>query len=271
METEHEKKKKEGNNFLKSNYFMIAGAVILILIVWFGFKALISSFEDYRVTLVDAPKEVAAGGIATITWRIDGPPTTINRTTAYLGTVSNPGDFNKDTKSQDASYTDFVKDFADGKYDIPLQFVGNIKITAVGKYYFRLYALIKDKNYWSDEYTFEVKPADYKISLVNSPKQLGIDDISTFTWSIDGPPTTINSTAVYFGPVSFPGELGKDIRPQDTKYTDFVRDFAGGRYNIPLQFVGNMKIATAGAYFFRVHAFINGGHYWTDEYTFEAK
>lgn len=262
---------KSVQDFSQNKYLWIIGTLILLFVGWFGLKALISSFEDYRVTFVDAPKEVDAGSIATFTWRVDGPPTTINHTSIRLGMVSTAGSLGKEVKPQDTKYADFVKEFASGKYGIPLQFVGNIRMDTIGKYYFRVYALVKNKHYWSDEYTFEVKKADYKISLVSTPKQVGVDTLTAFTWRIDGPPTTVNHTVVYLGNISVPGKLGKEVKPQDTKYTDFVRDFASGKYDIPLQFVGNAKIATAGSYFFRAYAVINGRNYWTDEGTFEAK
>lgn len=258
-------------NIASNKYLWIIGAVILIVAGWFGIKTLLGSFEGYKLTLIDAPKEVSTGSVATFTWRIDGPPTTIGYTAVHLGTISNPGELGKEVKPGDTKYPDFVKDFTTGKYDVPLQFVGNIRMDNPGKYYFRVYATIKDKNYWTDEYTLEVKPTDYKISIFNYLKEVIAGNVATFTWRVDGPPTTINHTSMRFGTVSTPGTLGKEVKPSQTKYKDLIRDFTNGKYDIPLQFVGNVKIATAGAYFFRGYASINGQNYWTEEYTFEAK
>lgn len=269
MENENKESSKLA---IDTNKFVwIAGALILLVAGWFGFKAITSPFENYKVTLVDAPKEVTVGSTTTFTWRVDGSPATINHTAVYYGTVSNPGDLEKDVKPTDTKYADFVKDFADGKYDIPLQFVGNTKIDAVGVYYFRVHALVKDKNYWSDEYTFEVKPLDYKVSIINALKEVDAGKIASFTWRVDGPSATINHTSIRFGTVSNPGDLGKDVKPADTNYTELIKDFATGKYDIPLQFVGNVKIPAAGTYYFRGYAVIDDQHYWTDEYTFEAK
>ena len=135
----------------------MGGALFWGAVVWFGFRMVMGSGADYNVTLIDSPKDIPAGGFATFTWRIDGFPATINHASVYFGTVSNSGTLGKDIKPAETKYTDFVKDFADGKYDIPLQFVGNIKVDNPGKYYFRVHALIKDKHYWTDEYTFDVK------------------------------------------------------------------------------------------------------------------
>lgn len=271
---ESEEKKPEANisqDTVQNKYFWIIGAVIILILGWFGWN-LIAGAEDYKISLVDGPKQTVAGGVVTFTWRIDGSPTTINHTAVYFGTVSSPGVLEKDVKQADTKYTGIVKDFDNGKYNIPLQFIGNAKVGAAGKYYYRLHATIKNKNYWSDEYTFEVKPAgDYQVSIINAPKEANIGQTVTITWRVDGAPTTINHTSIHFGEVSTPGNLGKAVKPSETKYTDLIKDFASGKYNIPLQFVGNIKIATPGALFYRGHALINGKNYWTDEGTFEVK
>lgn len=255
----------------QNKYFWIIGAVLLLLAGVFGWKMIFGE-GDYKVTLVNAPQERVAGSNVTFTWRIDGPSTTINHTSVHYGTISNPGILEKEVKPQDTKYTDLVKDFASGKFDIPLQFIGNTVIASPGKYYFRVHALVKDKNYWSEEYTLDVKPTgDYQVSLIDAPKELSAGAVATFTWRIDGVPTTINHTAVHFGQISTIGKLGKEVKPEETEYTDMVNDYASGSYNIPLQFVGNTKIATSGSYFFRVHALIDEKNYWTDESTFEVK
>ncbi len=266
----------------------IIGAIVLLVAGWFSYKALISSVEDYKVTLVDAPKQVESNAIGTFTWRVDGPPTTINHTSVHLGTTSNLGDLGKEVKPADTKYTEMVSDFANGNYNIPLQFVGNIKMMGVGKYYFRVHASVKDKNYWSDEYSLDVVKAttvsgEYRVTLLYPPKSVALNvlpkdikdatmgGVVNFTWRLDGPPATINHTAVHFGLVSNPGILGQETVPADTKYTDMVTDFAKGNYNIPLQFVGNTKITTAGTYYFRAHAMVAGKNIWTDEFSFTAK
>lgn len=274
MEDQNKKTKEmevDLQNITSNKYLWIIGAVILLVVGWFGMKTLLSSFEGYKLTLIDAPKEVSSGNVATFTWRIDGPPTTTNRTVVYFGQESSPGDLGKDVKPAETKYTDFVKDFNNGKYDIPLQFIGNIRMDKPGKYYFRVYAMIKDKNYWSDEYTLEIKPSDFKISIINFPKEAIEGNVASFTWRIDGPPTAINHTSIRFGTVSTPGSLDKEVKPVQTKYTDSVKDFANGKYDIPLQFVGNAKMTTAGIYYFRGYALINGKNYWTDEYILEVK
>lgn len=281
---EEENKDQQEIKIPQNKFLWIFGGIILLIAAWFGYKTLISSVEDYKVSLVDAPKQIDTGGTATFTWRVDGPPASINHTSVHMGLESNPGELAKDIKPGDTKYTEMVSDFANGDYNVPLQFIGNIKMLKEGKYFFRVHALIKDKNYWSDEFTFDVvkSSGEHKISILYPPKSLTlpvlpadkeatIGGVVTFTWRIDGPSTTINHTTIYYGLVSNPGVMTAVIRPADTKYTDFVKDFDNGNYNIPLQFVGNTTIKIAGTYYFRGYTIINGKNYWTDEYTFTAK
>ena len=269
MEEEH---KKETSDFTSNKYVWIIGGIILLIVGWFGVKTIFAPSDFYQVTLVDAPKEVESGQSITYTWRINGSPTTINHTSVHFGTISNAGELGMEVKPADTKYTDNVRDFADGKYDIPLQFVGNTVISTPGKYYFRVHALIKDKNYWSNEYVIDVMPSDYRVSLVNAPAQAGAGQTITFTWKVEnGTPVSINHTSVHFGLESNPGQLGKEIRPSDTTYKDFIKDFANGKYTVPLQFVGNTKIILPGTYYYRVHAVINEQNYWSDEGILEIK
>lgn len=263
---------KESTEDLSANKLVwIAGAIILLIAGWFGLRAIFASMENYRLTLVDAPKEVNATSTATFTWRIDGPSAAINHTAVHLGTTSQPGELGTDVKPENTSYKLMVQDFANGNYNIPLQFIGNIVMETPGIYYYRVHAQIKNKEYWSDEYSLEVKIQDYKVTILNAPSEVVEDSVFAFTWRIDGIPTTINHTSIHFGTVSQPGELDKEVAPQDTKYSDLIKDFAKGNYNIPLQFVGNSTIARPGTYYYRGHAVINGQNYWTAESTLEVK
>ena len=253
-----------------SKLFLVLGVIILLIVGFIGVKVLVTG-KSYKVILVNAPKEAEADITTTFTWRIDGPPATINHTSVHYGIVSDPGEKDLKAKPEDTKYTDFVKDFASGDYNIPLQFVGNTVMSTAGTYYFRAHALIDGKNYWTDEYTMEIKPQGYSISVVNAPTSASVGLPITITWDINGPPTVVNSTTVRFGPESNPGVLGSDIEPQDTTYTNEVTDFIKGTYNIPFRFVGNVKIASEGAYFFRAHTVISGNNIWSDEFQLEAK
>lgn len=270
--TEHTKQepKSASPDMMTNKIVWIVGAVILLLVGWFGLKPIIAPTVDYKVTLIDAPKEVNTGGIATFTWRVDGSASTIHNTAVHFGATSNPGDLDKQVQPSNTKYTDFVKDFANGNYNVPLQFIGNQKFDQEGTYYFRVHALINDKNYWSDEYSFDVKKGEPKVTILDIPKTASAGQTITFTWRVDGPPTSINHTSIHFGTVSEPESLDVNIAPADTKYTDLVKEFASGKFDIPLQFVGNAQIEKPGIYYLRGHAIVDGKNYWTDEYTLEV-
>ena len=263
-------KKEESNEsieFSGNKIVWIIGAIVLLIAGYFGLRAIFASMENFRLTLIDAPKEVNATSTATFTWRIDGPSATINHTSVHLGTTSQPGELGFDVKPENTPYKLLVQDFANGNFNIPLQFVGNIVVDTPGIYYYRVHATIKNKEYWSDEYSLEVKIQDYKVTILNAPTEVTEDQVFAYTWRVDGVPTAINHTSIHYGSVSNPGVLGKDVAPEDTKYTDLVKDFVKGDYSIPLQFVGNTTITKPGTYYFRGHAIINNENYWTDEYT----
>ncbi len=257
-------------NVQGSKLFLVLGVIILLIVGFIGVKVLVTG-KSYKVILVDAPKEAETGKTTTFTWRVDGPPAIINHTAVHYGIVSDPGEKSSSVKPEDTKYTDFVKDFASGDYNIPLQFVGNTMISTSGTYYFRVHTLVDGKNYWTDEYTLEVKPQGYSISFASATTTATVGQPVTFTWDINGPPTVVNTTTILFGLESNSEVLGSDVAPTDTKYTNKVSDFIKGTYNIPFRFIGNVKIATEGAYFYRAHTVIDGKNIWSDEYKLEVK
>lgn len=252
-----------------SKIIWIAGAILLLGLGGLVFKNLLLP-PSYKITLLDAPKQVAQGSLATFTWRLDGPPATISHTAVYFGQVSNPGDLGLDVAPENTKYTEFSKEFDQGEFGIPLVFVGNSPMSELGEYFFRVQALINGKNYWSQEQTLTVIKGEYKAVIIDAPAKVTAGTVSTFTWRVDGPSATIPSTAVYVGKTSIPGVLGKDVKPERTGYNFATDEYIRGNFKIPLQFIGNLKIATPGAYFYRVHAGINGENYWSEERTLEA-
>ncbi|OGG02723.1 hypothetical protein A2W14_02220 [Candidatus Gottesmanbacteria bacterium RBG_16_37_8] len=112
---------------------------------------------------------------------------------------------------------------------------------------------------------------EYTIGIVNLPADVIERGFATFTWNINGPPTTIKSTSVYFGQQSTPGNLTKDILPQNTKYSQSLKEFQSGNFAVPLVFVGNQTLTKAATYFARAYAQINGNNYWSDEKSFTVK
>ena len=268
--TTHSKKE---NGFNPAIFVWGLAGLLILAAGYLAIKAILAPFNEHKLILVDVPKEAFMGSVATFTWRIDGSPTTTTTTSVRLGAKSNPGELSKETKPGDTSYTETLPDFANGEINIPLQFVGNMKMPpAAGTYYYRVHALIDGKNYWTPEGVVDVKPAEWKVILLDGPKTAVAGKTTTFTWRVEGPGTEINQTSVYFGKVSTPGSLPKTADVASTTYTvDMIKDFANGKYTIPLSFIGNIQIATAGSYFYRVHALVNGENVWGDEGTIDIK
>lgn len=224
------------------------------------------------IALVDGPGELVEGDIATFTWHVGGPTKIIHTTTIYYGTTSAPGALGDYITPGDAHYTYQLKDFLQGDYAVPLRFVGSINQLTPGTYFYRAYAAIDGKHYWSGEHTFVVKPRPkHEIKLLQYPSSVSAGGIATFTWEIDGPATTTGFTAIVGGKQSKPGTLEASVDIPKTPYAIMVQDFINGTYNVPLRFIGNAKVQDAGVYYFRALAFINGKNIWSDEYSFTAK
>jgi len=148
---------QEKKQFL-SRYLWVVGSILLVIFGYAVWKMVSSPYDEYKLSLVNAPTEVKAGDITTFTWKIDGPSSVIYHTALYFGNESVSGKINKEIAPVETKYNkESLVDFNFGKYKIPLLFIGNMKFASPGKYYYRLHALIKDKNYWSEEYTIEVK------------------------------------------------------------------------------------------------------------------
>ena len=150
--------KETASQYAVNKYLWIVGAILLLVFGYMAMRMVSSSFDDYKLTLVNALNDAKAGSPVTYTWKIDGPQSSIYHTAIYFGQESVPGEIGKDVAPVETKYDKAsLVDFNYGKYKIPLQFIGNIKFGTTGKYYYRLHALIKDKNFWSEEYSIEIK------------------------------------------------------------------------------------------------------------------
>jgi len=123
--TTHSKKE---NGFNPAIFVWGLAGLLILAAGYLAIKAILAPFNEHKLILVDVPKEAFMGSVATFTWRIDGSPTTTTTTSVRLGAKSNPGELSKETKPGDTSYTETLPDFANGEINIPLQFVGNMKM-----------------------------------------------------------------------------------------------------------------------------------------------
>lgn len=224
------------------------------------------------IVVVNGPKELVEGNTATFTWDVTGPPKTIHSTTIFYGSKSFSGALTTNATPDDVPYTVSLKDFLDGDYQIPLRFIGNANLLKPGTYFYRAYALIDSKHYWSEESSFVVKQAPrHEVKIVNPPESVRTGENITFTWDVYGPSATMWYTVIAASMESKSGSLDTSIDLPKTPYQVLVNEFTTGPYTVPLRFIGNTKIGAPGVYYFRALAFINDKNIWSDEYSFSVE
>lgn len=227
---------------------------------------------EYKVAFVDAPLSILEGTQATFTWTIDGPSKTIHKSAVYFGLSGTPGDLSKDTAPSETPYSETVKDFISGDYEIPIRFVGNATVVKPGKYYARVYALIDGKNYWSQERVFNVAPVPgHEIKIINFPEKVKLNDNTSFTWEISGPSATTAFTAIVGAKESKSDNLSQSVDLAQTPYKILVKDFINGNYSVPLRYVGNTVMPEYGTYYIRALTVINGKNIWSNEHTLSVE
>lgn len=224
------------------------------------------------VTFLDSPVDLVEGDMASFTWYVNSTPVVIHTTTVYYGTTSDPGVLVTQASPEQTRYTRALQDFMDGTYGVPLRFVGSAPVSAPGTYFYRGYARIGEKHYWSSERSFVVKPKpNHEVKVSNFPTEVGVGENAAFTWDIYGPAATSGFTAIAGGKTSKSGKLEATVDVPQTPYTILTQDFNSGSFAIPLRFIGNARISDPGVYYFRALAFISGKNIWSDEYSFTVK
>lgn len=224
------------------------------------------------VTFLDGPGDLVEGDIASFTWYINSAPVSIHTTTVYYGTTSDPGVLVTQAAPDQTQYTRALQDFMDGTYGVPLRFVGSVPVSTAGTYFYRGYARIGEKHYWSSERSFVVKSKpNHEVKVSNFPTEVVVGENAAFTWDIYGPAATSGFTAIVGGKTSKPGKLETTVDLPQTPYTSLTQDFNSGSFAVPLRFIGNARITDPGVYYFRALAFINGKNIWSEEYSFVVK
>ncbi len=227
---------------------------------------------SYAVSIIDGPGEILEGEVATFTWHVAGPTTSIRTTAVYYGTTSRPGVLLTDTRPEDTPYREALNDFLSGDYAVPLRFVGSVRVGTPGTYFYRAYVLIGGKHYWSGERSFVVRPLPkHDIKLLHYPSVVSAGGNAAFTWEIYGPVATTGFTAIVGGRQSLSGALDATVDLPKTPYAVLTPDFTNGSYGVPLRFIGNAKAGEPGVYYFRALAFVNGKNIWSDEYSFTVQ
>jgi hypothetical protein len=223
---------------------------------------------QHSLVVVNAPKDITEGDNASFTWQVNGFPKIIHTTTIYYGTTSQSVPNIITAAPKDTPYTESIKDFMQGEYATPLQFIAGTHIATPGTYYFRAYALIDGVHYWSPEQAFVVKALPhYDLKIVDPPKEIGIGKNIAFTWDVYGPSGTSGFTAIVGGKTSKSEALNWSIDIPKTPYSILVPDFTQGSFNVPLRFIGNKVLTEPGTYYYRAILFINGRNFWSDEHS----
>jgi hypothetical protein len=168
---------------------------------------------------------------------------------------------------ENSGYPLYLPDFLKGDYNVPLRFVGAIRINNPGIYYARAYTNIDGENIWSDERSFTVSRIPVNgIRIVNPPEKVSRGTNQPFTWEIVGPDNTTTFTTIVIGKLSKPGQLDDTVDIPRTPYAVLIKDFTGGNYRVPLRFVGNASFSEAGDYYYRALTYINNKNIWSEEY-----
>ncbi len=224
------------------------------------------------VKLINSPEEISEGDTATFTWNIEGPQQIIHSTTVYYGTKSMSEFLTQNASPATTPYTAALRDFIQGDFSIPLRFIANAVNLQPGTYYFRAYALIDGKHYWTDEEKLTVKlTTKHFIKIESKPDKISPGGNATFTWDISGAPATTGFTAIVFSKESKSEMLDTSVTLASTPYTALVKDFTQGNSQVPLRFVGNAQVSDPGTYYFRAIAVINEKNIWSDEHSFTVQ
>ena|SRR3989338_2207891 len=222
----------------------------------------------FKLNIISGPKEIFEDETATFTWAVDGLAATINTTSIYYGSESITDLLVTGISPENTEYSNYLKEFIDGRYQIPLTFVGNASNILTGTYFYRAYANINNRHYWSEEKRFTVKRIlQNEIKVINFPEKVSPGENAAFTWEVLGPKNKTLYTVIAGSKESKAGGLTSNIDLSATPYKVLVSDFINMENEVPLRFIGNTTFSEAGIYFFRALTVINNKNIWSDEYS----
>ena len=93
-----------------------------------------------------------------------------------------------------------------------------------------------------------------------------------FVWDVRAPVGAVaTSTSLQWGRTSHPGAMNVMTTPAAVQYSDSLSDYMRGSYALPRTFRGAVTFPSAGTYFFRAHAVIDGQQYWSPEYSIRVE
>ena len=110
------------------------------------------------ISMTNSPQSAESGSPFQVSWRIDGPATAISNTAIYYSYGPYPGNFGTSETPASSGYGNVAQSSA-VNMTIPGTFMAGITPAGEGMLYFRAYALVGGKNYWTPEMSVAVSAA----------------------------------------------------------------------------------------------------------------
>jgi hypothetical protein len=199
------------------------------------------------VTVTGAPATAVVGKRFNVSWIVNSPQVAdIAKTVVYYDTNSHPGTVSTGIPPSVFNYHTVT---LAQKGTAPFAFTDYVSTgNSAGKIYFRVYALVGQLNYWSDEYTVTVMPRP-SVDIAEVPSSVGKSSTFNVKWSVkDGYPGKVDNTRVLWGvrsggydkysseqagatPVSFEATLTAPSTAPETLYFIVTYAVDGVQYN----------------------------------------
>lgn len=112
----------------------------------------------YSVSIVSATNAAnVSDKTARIDWKITGADKTITGSAIYYDYDSHSGSYDLSVAPDLAGYTNHTKNYQDREIDIPNTLSADLSLDQVGTLYYRAYAAIDGKHYWTEERKIIIK------------------------------------------------------------------------------------------------------------------
>lgn len=109
------------------------------------------------LVVADAPKQSSVDNPITFNWRIDSAtPRVTDLTTVFWSEESSPSALTVKDSPASVGYPNHLRDYSEGVFNLPSDFLGSITLTKPQTIYYRFYAHVDGQNLWSEEYVLEI-------------------------------------------------------------------------------------------------------------------
>lgn len=216
-----------------------------------------------EVLIADYPKIAFPDEPVMVSWRIlADSKVKINNTTVRYGYTSIKRSLGGGDAPGDAGYPLSTEKLLMGKLEAPGSFFSEFTPTHAGAIFFRVHALVDDKNYWSKEYKIEVtqKPS---LRLLSTPMRAVSGEELVASWEVTTPFDPVSfSTRVYYGAAS--RQVSADSSPP-AGYPTSTATYSVAEKKPINSFQAIVVPNVEGSLFIRAYAEIDGRDYWSDE------